>query len=363
MRKAFTYTALYDVIIANAMNKNFETDSLILAFDKKKSMRYGENSHQTAHFYREKFTNNSLYDFDILHGKELSFNNVLDVNSALESIYGLDKIACCVVKHNNPCGLAVSSNASRSFELAWLGDPVSAFGSFVAFNTPLHLDIVRFLRLDAPNKADRKFIEIIIAPDFSKDALTYLMQHKNLRIIKYDVKKLPQHLDIRYLNGTLLYQDKDNKLYDKMKLVTEATWDLQKDKDLITFGLNAVKMLKSNAIAIVRRYRDSLQLLGMGAGQPNRIISTKLAIQKSIENLSKGYFGEDFDADMRKVFADVVLISDAFFPFADNIEYAADFGIKKIVQPGGSIKDKKVIKRCNELNVSMIFTGTRHFRH
>ena len=363
MRKAFTYTALYDILIAKAMNKDFDTDTLMLAFDKKKSMRYGENSHQTAHFYREKFTDNSLYDFDILHGKALSFNNILDVNSALESIYGLDKIACCVVKHNNPCGLAVSSNPNKAFELAWLGDPVSAFGSIVAFNTPLSLDTVRFLRLDATNKAERKFIEVIIAPDFSKDALNYLMQHKNLRIIRYDVRNLPQNVDIRYLNGSLLYQDKDNKLYDKMELVTETTWDIENDKDLIIFGLNAVKMLKSNAIAIVRRYRDSLQLLGMGAGQPNRIVSTKLAIQKSIENLAKGYFGEDFDEDMRKVFSDAVLISDAFFPFADSIEYVAKFGIKKVIQPGGSIKDKRVIKRCNELDISMIFTGARHFRH
>ena len=363
MRKAFEYTALYDILIAKAMNKNFETDKLLFAFDRKKSMRYGENSHQTAHFYREKFTDNSLYDFEILHGKELSFNNILDVNSALESIYGLNEYACSVVKHNNPCGLAVASNTKTAFDLAWAGDPISAFGSILAFNTAIDLDTVKFLRLDAKNKSKRKFIEVIIAPAFSNDALNYLMQHKNLRVIKYDAKKLPQKLDIRYLNGALLYQDKDNKLYDTMQSVTETKWDFQKDSELIKFGLNAVKMLKSNAIAIVRKTRNSYQLLGMGAGQPNRIISTKLAIQKSIENLMIGYYGDDFDAYLKEQFANTILVSDAFFPFADSIEYAANMGLKKIVQPGGSIKDKAVIKRCNELNVAMIFTNIRHFKH
>lgn len=363
MRKAFTYTALYDVLIANAMNKDFETDKLLLAFDKKKSMRYGENSHQTAHFYREKFTDNSLYDFDILHGKELSFNNILDVNSALESIYNFKNTACCVLKHNNPCGLAVSPTTKDAFELAWAGDPISAFGSIVAFNRSIDLETVKFLNLDDNDRSKRKFIEVIIAPEFSKEALNYLMQHKNLRIIKYDVKNLPQNVDIRYLNGALLYQEKDNKLYDKMELVTQTKWDYSKDSDLIIFGLNAVKMLKSNAIAIVRKLKDSYQLLGMGAGQPNRIISTKLAIQKAIDNLAAKYYGDDFNEDIKKQFADTILISDAFFPFPDSIEYIAEFGIKKVVQPGGSIKDKRVIKRCNELDISMLFTGIRHFRH
>lgn len=363
MRKAFEYTALYDILIANVMNKGFETDNLLLAFDKKKSMRYGENSHQVAHFYREKFVRNSLYDFDIIHGKELSFNNILDVNSALESIYSFKNIACCVVKHNNPCGLATASNTKTAFDLAWAGDPISAFGSIVAFNSLIDLNTVKFLRLDAEDKSKRKFIEVIIAPDFSDDALTYLMQHKNLRIIRYDVKNLPQNRDIRYLNGALLYQDKDNKLYNKMQLVTDTAWNFQEDFDLIIFGLNAIKMLKSNAIAIVRNVNGSFQLLGMGAGQPNRIISTKLAIQKAIENLAVDYHGDDLDTDFKKTFNGAILLSDAFFPFTDSIEYMEKFGIKKVIQPGGSIKDKRVIKSCNELNVSMIFTGIRHFKH
>ena len=361
MRKAFEYTAMYDMIIAETMNKDKKRDTLFFVFDKKRKLRYGENSHQQAFYYSDRLKNHSLYNFEKLQGKEISFNNLLDINSAIESIIDFEKPACSVVKHNNPCGLAVSNNLKDAFELAWKGDPVSAFGSIIAFNKKIDKNNLEFLQLD--DKKHKKFIEVVIAPNFTNDALKYLTNSANIRVIRFDFDKLDRDFDIRYLNGLLLWQQIDKKDFSEIKLVTDTDWDYQKDLDLIKFGLKAVKMLKSNAIALVRKTEKGLQLIGMGAGQPNRIVATKLAIQKAIENMQTDSFCEDYDDYIKRQFSQIVLVSDAFFPFADSIEYANEFGIKKIVQPGGSIRDKKVIKKADELGVSMIFTGLRHFRH
>ena len=361
MRKAFTHTAMYDLLISNAMNENFETDHILLAFDKKTKLRYGENSHQTAFYYREKYTNNSLYDFNKLQGKEISFNNLLDINSAIESVSEFDKPACSIIKHNNPCGLSVSEDVQTAFELAWQGDSVSAFGSIVAFNSPVDFKTVSFLNLE--DKKQKKFIEVIIAPEFTNEAIEYLKKNQNLRVIEFDSKKLKKKKDMRYLNGLLLVQDKDKKEYDKLRLVTETFWDYENDLNLIKFGIKAIKMIKSNAIVLVRKVQNSLQLLGMGAGQPNRIIATKLAVEKAIENLRMEYKGENPEEYIKSVFENTILVSDAFFPFDDSIKYVSLFGIKKIVQPGGSIRDKKVIKTANQLGIAMVFSGLRHFKH
>ena len=360
MRKAFTHTALYDMLISNVMNKNMQTDLLLLAFDKKQKLRYGENSHQSAYYYREKYATKSLYDFEKLQGKEISFNNILDINAAIESVSEFDKPACSVVKHNNPCGLAVSENTKNLLELAWNGDSVSAFGSIIAFNCFVDIDMIKFLQLD--DKKMKKFIEVIIAPDFSEEALLYLKNNKNLRVIEFD-KNLKKEKDIRYLNGLLLWQSADNKDFEDLRLVTETNWDFMKDRELIQFGLKAIKMIKSNAIALVREVNGAFQLLGMGAGQPNRITATKLAVEKAIENLRAENKTDNPEKYVKSALKDAILISDAFFPFADSIRYVSLFGIEKIVQPGGSIRDKKVIKEANKLNISMVFTGIRHFRH
>ena len=365
MTKAFNHTADYDAMIAQAMDAQIEKVSFRLNFKDGKTLRYGENSHQKAYFFRMKEAENTYHDMNILHGKELSFNNILDISGAVNSVKDLPKIACSVVKHSNPCGLAQGNNQREVLETAWQGDPISAFGSIIAFNTTLKKETVEFFELTNEDKSKRKFIEVIIAPKIEKDALEYLQHHKNLRVIEYDLTKLPEYKDLRFINGTLLSQDIDNKLYEKLELVTKQQFDTEQNKDIIEFGLNAIKNIKSNAITIVRKKGSNFHLMGMGAGQPNRLISTELALSKAKEFIKQDFKGkkEDFEAFYKKEINDAILISDAFFPFADNVELAAEKGIKNIVQPGGSIRDKSVIETCNKLGVSMIFTGIRHFKH
>jgi phosphoribosylaminoimidazolecarboxamide formyltransferase/IMP cyclohydrolase len=362
MAKAFNHTADYDAMIAVAMDKELGKKSLRLSFDQGLGLRYGENSHQKADFYREKTEHQTLFDMNVLNGKELSFNNILDINGALEAIKGSHGMACSVVKHNNPCGLAEAANQRQALELAWNADPISAFGSIIAFNSKLSLETVQFFELDNPDKSQRKFVEVVIAPKIEEDALTYLQLHKNLRVIELDINDLNYHHDYRYLNGTLLTQDADELLYDKSESVTQIPFNFSVEKDLVEFGLRAIRSIKSNSIVIVRRHRGALQMLGMGAGQPNRLISTKLAIEKCKENLRRE-LGENATAQINTELGNAILISDAFFPFEDNVELAAAEGIRRIVQPGGSIRDKNVIETCDNLAVSMLFTGIRHFKH
>lgn len=365
MAKAFNHTADYDALIAQTMDKSLGKESLRLAFENGKSLRYGENSHQNAIFYREKGVENTFHDMEILHGKELSYNNILDISGAVNSIKELSEFACSIIKHSNPCGLAQGINQRKTLETAWQADPISAFGSIIAFNKKVSLDTAHFFELTNEDKSKRKFIEVIIAPDFEEDAMQYLQNHKDLRILKYQPENLPENKDLRYINGTLLSQDYDQKLYDKMEVVTNQTFDLEQNKKLIAFGLKAIKNIKSNAIAIVGMRENQYFLMGMGAGQPNRLISTELALRKAESFLRAEFDGaeNDFANYYQTEISKAILISDAFFPFADNVEMAFEKGIKNIVQPGGSIRDKSVIEKCNELNVNMIFTGIRHFKH
>lgn len=364
MAKAFNHTADYDSLIATTMDKQVGIQSLRMAFDKGQALRYGENSHQQATLYRAKSQNENLYDLNVFHGKALSFNNILDINGAIESVRGLTGQACAIIKHNNPCGLCEGRIQRTVLEAAWGGDPISAFGSIIAFNHILELETVQFFELDNPDKSRRKFVEVVIAPSYTPEALTYLQQHKDLRIIQFNINGLAIHKDYRFLNGALLEQDADTVLYEKMEVVTQRQADLDADKPLIAFGLHAIKNIKSNTIVIVRRTEEGdFQLLGMGAGQPNRLISTKLAIEKCKENLSRTYTGADLEAHILATLGEAWLISDAFFPFADNVEIAAAAGIQKIVQPGGSIRDKSVIQTADHLGITMVFTGTRHFKH
>jgi len=364
MRKAFNHTADYDALIATTMDEVAGIKSLRMNFAGGKELRYGENSHQKGYFYKEIGSTDSLYDMEILHGKELSFNNINDIQSAIDAVKNMKLVAVSVVKHNNPCGMASGSDQRQVFEHAWAGDPVSAFGSIIAFNRPVDLNTVEFLNLNNENKALRKFVEVVIAPEYTEEALEYLRFHKNLRVIKYDPIKSTMVDDIKFLKGSILVQDADNELYSKMECVTETKFDVENNIDLIEFGIAAMRQVKSNSIIIVRKLADgTYQQLGMGAGQPNRVISTKLAIEKAKENLTNEYSGDDLESYYKKQFANCILVSDAFFPFPDNVENAHAAGIRTIIQPGGSIKDKIVKKRCNELGVAMIFTGLRHFKH
>lgn len=365
MCKAFNHTADYDALIATTMDKEIGVHSFRMGFGQGSELRYGENSHQSAKFYRQKGADNTLYDLNVLHGKALSFNNILDINGALEAIKEALRPACSVIKHSNPCGLCEGDQQEDLLRLAWAGDPISAFGSIIAFNRTVHLSTVQFFDLDHQDRSKRKFVEVVIAPSFTPEALAYLQQHKNLRIIEFDVAQLQSMQDVRYLNGGLLVQDADNQLHNKMEAVTAKAVDLTVEQPLIEFGLRAIKTIKSNSIAVVRFKDGYAQLLGMGAGQPNRLIATKLSIEKSRENLRNEFEGnaDAFEAYVAEQLANAWLISDAFFPFADNVEIAAAAGIRKIVQPGGSIRDKSVIAACDELGVSMVFTGIRHFKH
>jgi len=364
MRKAFNHTADYDALISTTMDEQVGERSLRLAFSDGRKLRYGENSHQQGFFYREVGVEKSLANMKVLHGKELSYNNLSDIQSAVDSVKCLNKFGCAVIKHNNPCGLAEGEDQRQVFEDAWNGDPISAFGSIIAFNKPVDLETVEFLNLNNENKRLRKFVEVVIAPKYTDDALKYLQFHKNLRVIEFNPRHSKQKFEIKYLTGSLLMQDCDKKLYDKLESVTKKQIDISSQKELIEFGIKAMRQVKSNSIIIVREMNNgNFQLLGMGAGQPNRLVSTKLAFEKARENIFNEYSGEDFEHFFKDELSEAILVSDAFFPFADNVELAAEAGIRKIIQPGGSIRDKSVIRKCNELGVAMVFTGIRHFKH
>lgn len=365
MRKTFNHTADYDAAIAVALDKEAGSESVRFAFHNGKKLRYGENSHQKAQILEDKRNPHSLANLEQLHGKEISYNNILDIEAAINAVHDVPEQAISVVKHLNSCGFAMGADQRKVFELAWSGDPVSAFGSIIACNRKLELATVEFLQLNAEKKSERKFIEVIIAPDYSKEALEYLCFHKNLRVIRYDPQNMKPADSYRYVFGALLKQDADNILLEKTEQVTMTESSFEPDQTLIEFGLRAVRNIKSNAIVIVQRYGDSCRLLGMGTGQPNRLISTKLAIEKAKENL---LMESDCEPDDKETFCsdileDCIMISDAYFPFPDNIEYAAAKGIRTVVQPGGSMRDKKVFKRAAELGVTMLLTGLRHFKH
>ena len=200
MCKAFNHTADYDALIATTMDKSIGVHSMRMGFGQGVALRYGENAHQSAHFYKQNGEDNTLYDLNVLHGKALSFNNILDINGALEAIKEAKRPACSVIKHSNPCGLCEGDKQADLLRLAWAGDPISAFGSIIAFNRKLDLETVQFFALDHPDRSQRKFVEVVIAPSFAPDALAYLQQHKNLRIIEFDINQLKNGQDVRYLN-------------------------------------------------------------------------------------------------------------------------------------------------------------------
>ncbi|MBI2378863.1 MAG: bifunctional phosphoribosylaminoimidazolecarboxamide formyltransferase/IMP cyclohydrolase [Deltaproteobacteria bacterium] len=355
MRRAFAYTAAYDSMIASHLTGGVTYPEL----GAPEHLRYGENPHPKAEF-RPRIDGIHL---DVLGGKELSYNNLVDLDAALAAVLPLTAPAVAVVKHENPCGLASGTDRARLLERAWEGDPVSAFGSVIAFNVPVTQEMLGVLAMD--RKEARRFVEIVAAPGFDESAISWLSHNKGLRILRFDDRRSGLSRSSRLLSTGLLTQDSDLTLTEKLEVVSKRR-PAELDSELIGFGVHASRCIKSNAIAIVRRRGDMLELLGMGAGQPNRLRSSELAVAQARRNLeSEASRRSETDVErwVRGQLADAVLVSDAFFPFADGVEVALAAGIRAIVEPGGSIRDAEIVAACDSAGAALIFTGTRHFRH
>ena len=351
--RAFSVSAHYDAAIFRFFGKGDETMQRI-SLNGGEVLRYGENPHQTATFFRFENTPGevTLAGAEVLQGKALSYNNMLDADAAWKSAgdafhsvnHIRGKVAVAVIKHLNPCGLAVTDDIMKSLELAWAGDPVSAFGGILCFTSTVTKDVAEWL--------GNKFVEIIIAPGFSDEALEILGKKKNLRLLAIPVKKeITGEKLYRSISGGMLGQDEDEGMDTQFQTVTQRPFESSKI-NLAKFGISACKHLKSNSIAIVSETEDgAFWLTGAGMGQPNRL--------DSLRHLTMPRFKMKDGVDIAKS----VLISDAFFPFRDSIEAAHEYGVKYIVEPGGSIRDQEVIDACNEFGIAMAFTGRRHFKH
>lgn len=338
--EAFYHTALYDTNIYQYLEKE-ESDfpsCLNPSYIKIQDLRYGENPHQRAAFYREKEAlPHSLVFAQQLHGKELSFNNILDLDAAWVIVGEFTVPAAVVIKHTNPCGVAVADNLLIAYERAYASDPVSAFGSVVSFNRVVDEGVAK--------KVSETFVEAVIAPAFHEEALKILAQKKDIRIL-YMGEGRPSYnraSDIRRIDGGLLLQDLDRsrETRSEMKVATKRH-PTEKEWDDLLFAWKVVKHVKSNAIVLAK----DLQVVGVGAGQMSRVVSAEIAARKA-EEKAKGS----------------VLASDAFFPFRDGIDAAAQVGAKAVIQPGGSVKDSEVIAAADEHGMAMVFTGIRHFKH
>ncbi len=353
--KAFAVSSHYDAAIFSYFNtQESEIPSERISLNNGQVLRYGENPHQKAVFY--KFGNVpgsvTLAGAKVLQGKALSYNNMLDADAAwksagdaFHSVTHLDKkVAVSVIKHLNPCGLAVSDNIMEALELAWAGDPISAFGSIICFTDTVTKEVAEWF--------EKKFVEIIIAPAFSEEAQEVFAKKKNLRLLEVPVKaEITGEKLYRSISGGMLLQDEDEGMDTQFDQVTQKEFNQDKIS-LAKFGVSACKHLKSNAIAIVtQRENGAFWLTGAGMGQPNRL--------DSLRHLTMPRFNMKEGVNLQES----VLISDAFFPFRDSIEAANEYGVKYIVEPGGSIRDQEVIDACNEFGIAMVFTGRRHFKH
>ena len=339
-QKAFQHVALYDTAISAYLGRGTEspfTQEMTVGLEKLLDLRYGENPHQQAALYALGSASGGLAGARQLHGKELSYNNLLDADGAWTTVADFAEPAVAVIKHTNPCGLAIHDDMAEAYRRAYNGDPVSAFGGIVAFNRPV--------TAAAAEAMGSIFYEVVIAPDYQPDALELLQKKKNLRVlvVSNEDQAGSNGLEVRQISGGLLVQTQDNPREDPAtwRTVTQRKPTVHELQDL-AFAWKAVKHIKSNAIVLAKEQT----LLGMGAGQPNRVTSVQLAVQAA----SEGVRGS-------------ILASDAFFPFADSIEAAASAGIAAIVQPGGSIRDQEVIEAADRLGLAMLFTGIRHFRH
>lgn len=336
-QKAFTHTADYDSAIANYFMKiNEDSSQLNISLPLQESLRYGENPHQTAQFYQE----NSI--IEVLHGKQLSYNNLLDIDSALKTIIKFaDKATVAIFKHTNPCGIASGETLFDAYKKAFATDTLSPFGGIVIVN--------KVLDLECAKEINKVFTEIILAPEYSLEALEFLRKKKNRRLLTFDsneLLKLKNKLGIvSCMNGYLTQDldiDRDNQ--EQWRVATRRQ-PSSKEWEALKFGWNCVASLKSNAVA----FTSNDQTLGLGIGQTSRIDSTEIAISKA----------DKFSLSLK----DSICASDGFFPFRDSIDYLVKYGVTAVIQPGGSKGDPEVIQACNEHDIAMVMTSTRHFRH
>jgi phosphoribosylaminoimidazolecarboxamide formyltransferase/IMP cyclohydrolase len=366
--KVFRHTADYDAAIDTYLSKNLNNEQILrLKFVKGQPLRYGENWHQKAKFYtQDEVKESCISQITQLHGKDLSYNNYVDGDGSFEAVKSFKDVpAISVIKHTNPCGLATGETLRDAMEAAWNGDPVSAFGSVISSTQKVDLNTAKFL--------EGKFVEAIIAPGFDDDALEYLKnKSKDIRLLQVpDLHSgTPINKVYKYVTGGMLEQSRDIEVFEKWEPVTKAEFPEDK-KALAEFTWKAAKHTKSNAIMIGYEYKPGqYQVIGMGAGQPNRVDALrKLAVTKAEENFGLMYDGLDPKPDISREdfinqkMSECVLASDAFFPFDDNIKNAAAHNIKYIVEPGGSNRDEEVINTADELGIAMVFTGMRHFMH
>ncbi len=339
--KVFEHTAAYDALISaylREQNGGGYPEKLTLTYEKVQGMRYGENPHQSAAFYKEPIgTQGTLADAQQLWGKELSFNNINDTNGALDCLREFDKITVVASKHANPCGVGSADTLYDAYMKAYSADPVSIYGGIVAVNAEVDKKTAE--------EMIKTFLEIIVAPAFADDALEVLKTKKNLRLLllkDISAKVKPSAMDIKKPLGGLLVQQIDTKLYEGDLVTVTKRVPTEKELEDLKFAWKIVKHIKSNGISVAK---DS-KTLGLGPGQVSRIWAAEAALQRAGEEV-KG----------------AVLASDAYFPFDDCVRLAAKFGISAIIQPGGSIRDEDSVKACDELGIAMVFTGMRHFKH
>ena len=348
--KAFDHTARYDGIIANYLGRihpesnerELFPNSLNLQFVKKQTMRYGENPHQQAAFYVEPNAGEaSVATANQIQGKELSYNNIADADAALECVKQFEEPACVIVKHANPCGVCQADDLTVAYDRAYACDPTSAFGGIIAFNRELDAHTARTI-------VERQFVEVIIAPGISADAKPILADKKNVRVLTCNNWSARQQMafDFKRVNGGLLVQDRDLAMVDTsdLQVVTRRQPSEREILDLL-FAWKVCKYIKSNAIVYCRDHMT----VGVGAGQMSRVYSARIAAIKAA----------DAGLDVKGS----VLASDAFFPFRDGLDSAAEVGVTAVIQPGGSLRDDEVIAAADEHGIAMVFTGIRHFRH
>ena len=348
MQKVFMHTSSYDTMIADYLKKQRKDQSLpetlTMTFEKVQDMRYGENPHQSAAFYREiGKKKGSITDAVQLHGKELSFNNINDTNGALELLKEFTEPAVVACKHGNPCGVGSAEHIYDAWKKAYNADKTSIFGGIVVVNREVNAAMAQEMK--------EIFLEVVVAPSYEKEALELLTVKKNIRLLQLADIEVPQDenaYDLKKVNGGLIVQTIDSKIYneEELRVVTDRAPSGKELEDL-KFAWRVVKFVKSNGIALAK----DKQSIGIGPGQVNRIWATRQSIEHA---------GELIDEEAAK---GAVLASDAFFPFDDCVEAAHQAGITAIIQPGGAGRDEDSIKKCNEYGMAMIFTGMRHFKH
>lgn len=327
--KVFNLTAAYDAAISNFLLEGDMPKYLNVSYEKMMDLRYGENPHQSSAYYVSTTEKGAMKDFKQFNGKELSFNNIRDMDVAWKVVNEFAETACCGLKHSTPCGVAVADTVEEAYNKAHSCDPVSIFGGIVAFNRTVDAATARELT--------KTFLEIVIAPGFTIDALEILREKKNLRVI--ESKQAPvDKVEYVKVDGGILVQDADHAFSTDMSIATEKQPTAEEMENMI-FGMKVVKHVKSNAIVVVK---DGMAK-GVGTGETNRIWATKQAIERAKDGS--------------------VLASDAFFPFRDVVDECAAAGITAVIQPGGSMRDKESVEACNEHGISMVMTGIRHFKH